>query len=216
MTQLDFQRGQGPGASRQVSPGIKPSGTPSTRNAEALTAADYTTAPAQISVRFRRSLPADESYIVDSWRMSWRLADRNRSLGGADYGRKFDALVRGGVLAQRDTDFVVGCAPDDVNEIWSWLCFTPGVVPTVHFGVTKRAAPSLSRTPRGLGFFTRLLAAAGIRASLVYTFRPAERTHKCNRRPLHAERGLLSAAHRCGIAATYHSVEEFLAHRGVR
>lgn len=186
------------------------------------TAALASTAPppalaaAPISIRFRRPLAADEGYIIDSWRMSWRLADRNRKLAGADYARKFDALVRRGVLAQRDTEFVIGCSPDDVNEIWSWLCFTAGSVPTVHFAVTKCRTTSLDRSPRRLGFFTRMLGAAGIRSSLVYTFKPAERAHKSRRDPLHAEVGLLAAARRFGIAATYHSVEEFLAHRGIR
>lgn len=172
--------------------------------------------PTPIRIRFRAPLPADEGYIIDSWRMAWRLAEANRTLDGTTYSYKFDALVRRGVLEQRDTQFVVGCAPDDVNEIWSWLCYTPGEVPTVHFAVTKKHARSLDRTPRHLGFFTRLLAAAGIRSSLVYTFKPAERIHHARREPLHAEVGLLDAAKRAGVNATYHSVEEFLAHRGTR
>lgn len=174
------------------------------------------TAPAPVRILFRNATADDDGYIADSWRQSWRLAERNRNLRGADYARKFDALVRRGVLAQHDTRFVVGCAPDHRDEIWCWLCYTPGDVPTVHFAVTKHATESLDRSPRRLGFLTRMLAAAGIRASLVYTFRPAERIHRSRRAPIHAERGLVEAAQRAGINATYRSVEEFLAHRGIR
>lgn len=171
---------------------------------------------APISIRFRAALASDESYILDSWRQSWRLADRNRNLRGSDYALRFDRLVRRGVLAERDTAFVVGCAPDNPREIWCWVCYTPGPIPTVHFAVTKLRAASLDVSPRRLGFLTRLLATAGIRASLVYTFKPAERVHRSRPAALHAEDGLLEAARRCGIRASYHSVEEFLEHRGSR
>lgn len=174
-------------------------------------------APFCVRVRFRRLLDGDQSFILDSWSKSWRLQRGNVRLPGPDYARRFRALVTDGVLAQRDTEFVVACSVEDPGEIYGWLCYTPGVVPTVHFAVVrKHPTPTLPVSPRRLGLLSRMVAAAGVRSSLVYTFRPAERAHKDRRDNLGVENGLLAAARRAGINAVFRRVDEFLAHRSGR
>ena len=66
---------------------------------------------------------------------------------------------------------------------------------------------------RRIGLFARLIAAIGVRDAVVYTFRPADRSHRHDARDTGTEAALLGAARRAGIVARYHSVEEFLHHR---
>lgn len=167
-------------------------------------------------IQFREGEAGDLPYVLDSWRLSWRLSPTcARDQAGA-YAFRFAAVVRDGVLAQPDTRLLVGCCLTDPGWIWSWLCYTPGAIPTVHFAVVRPhvEARDGTRTPlRRIGLLTRMLAAAGVREELVYTFRPAERSNKTSRAPLHAEEGLTAAARRVGLTAVYLPVGRFLRNR---
>lgn len=168
----------------------------------------------RVQVRFRAAVPGDLPYVLDSWRVSWRLSPRCYDMRGRDYGALFDRAIRHGVLSLDDTKITIGCDASRPSRIWSWICHTPGIVPTVHYAVTRMHDGG--NAMRRLGLFTRLIAAIGVRSELVYTAKPNERTHRGDDRRQHVEERLLDAARRAGITATYHSVEEFLAHRGIR
>jgi len=166
-----------------------------------------------VRIHFREAEDSDASYILDSWRLGWRLSEQCKRLRHGQFAGYFRDVVREGVLGQPDTRVLVGCCQMDPSWIWSWLCYTPGPVPTIHFAVVRPHVEALDgdKTPlRRLGIFTRMLAAAGVRHELVYTFRPAERTNRTTREPLNLEAGLLDAARRDGITAVYRGVEQFL------
>lgn len=166
-----------------------------------------------IRIQFRDAEAGDEAYILDSWRLGWRLSQTCKRDDGTSFARRFKDIVRDGVLAQPDTRVLVGCCTADPSWIWSWCCYTPGAIPTIHFVVVRPFVDALDgdRTPlRRAGIATRMLAAVGVRDELVYTFRPAERTNPTSKVRLNLESGLLAAARRDGITAVYRSVERFL------
>jgi hypothetical protein len=181
-----------------------------------------TTSPAapRIRIRLRPWSDEDRAYVLDSWRQSWRLSERCRRLSGSQYRDHFLTLVRDGILADPDTQVLLAVAESDPTWIWGWLCHTPGVVPTLHFGVTRRDIDVEGRPEplplRRLRIFSTLVSAAGVRSDLVYTSRPAERSHRQSSRKLGVEEGLLKAAKRAGITAVYRSAEEFLGRRRSR
>lgn len=167
--------------------------------------------PRRVRVTFREARPTDLPYVVDSWRNSWRLADRCHAMRGRDYRRLFDDLVTGGVLTLDDTRIAIGCDASAPDRIWCWACWTPGLIPTLHYAVTRRAADEQSM--RRLGLFRLLVASLGVRDALVYTSRPADRMHRHDKRPSGVEAGLLRAATAAGIVARHHPIEEFMHHR---
>lgn len=167
----------------------------------------------RLRIQFRDSTAGDLPYVLDSWRLGWRLSDDNRRLSGQVYNAVFDDVVRRGVLEQRDTEILIGCSEVVPDWIWSWLCYTPGAVPVVHFAnVRPRITVAGERIDlRRIGLLARMLAAAGVRDEVVYTFRPAERSNETSKRVLDTERGLLDAAAANGITAVYRPVvEQFL------
>ena len=164
-------------------------------------------AASRIRVTFRPALASDLAFVLDSWRMSLRKSQRYRRLTGNVARLLFDHTIRRGVLSLDDTVVTVGCDAERPDQIWSWLCHTPGAVPTLHYAVTREATRDGATDLRGLGLFRLGIAAIGVRAELVYTARPTAD---------HAEAHMLDEARKAGITATYHSVEEFLAHRGIR
>lgn len=177
-----------------------------------------TTALAQaqspMRVTVRNAIESDRAYIMDSWRLGWRLSEECRRMRGREYKAVFDDIVRFGVMAERDTQFLVACSPGDQSWIWGWLCYTPGPVPTIHYAVVRPHVESDvgGKTElRRIGLFTRMVAAAGVRGELVYTFRPTERKNEYAKRPMGVEVGLLAAARRVGITAVFLPVaEQFL------
>lgn len=173
----------------------------------------YATPP--IRLHIRDAMEQDRAYILDSWRMGWRLSDACRRLKSSAYASVFRDRVANGVLAQPDTRVLVGCSRDDTAWIWAWLCYTPGPVPTVHFAVTRpRIDLEAQRVElRRLGFLKLMLAAAGVRDELVYTFRPAERSNDTSKKILNAEAGLLEGAAAVGITAVHLPVGQFLSQR---
>ena len=177
-----------------------------------MTAAALSSRPT-IRILFRDAdWEADKAYILDSWRLGWRLSESCKRDRDGQYERHFRDTVREGVLAQPDTRVLVGCCQADPSWIWSWCCYTPGTIPTIHFLVVRPFVDTLDGGRTGLrriGIATRMLAAVGVRDELVYTFRPAERTNRTGPK-LHLESGLLAAARRDGITAVYRSVERFL------
>lgn len=169
------------------------------------------TEPRRVRIWFRDAVPTDLPYVAHSWRESWRLADRCHAMRGRDYRRLFDDMVRGGLMTLDDTRITVGCDPSAPDRIWCWAAHTPGLIPTLHYAVTRRHA---DQSPmRRIGLFTRLVAAIGVRDAVVYTFRPASRSHRHDKRGTGIEGSLLEAAQRAGIVARYHAIEEFMHHR---
>lgn len=168
----------------------------------------------RVRVVFRPAEHADLPYILDSWRLGWRLSEECRRMRGREYMAVFADTVRNGVMAQPDTRFLVGCSEGDRSWIWCWLCYTPGPVPTIHYAVVRPYVESEvgGRVElRRIGLFTRMLAAAGVRRELVYTFRPTERKNETSKKPMGVEAGLLAAAKRDGITAVFLPVaEQFL------
>jgi hypothetical protein len=163
-----------------------------------------------IRIHFRNVDVSDRSYILDSWRLGWRNSETCRRMKGNEYTVLWRDVVRDGVLAQDDTQILVGCSQVDHAWIWSWLCYTPGPIPTVHYAVVRPYVDTRdggTTELRRLGIFTRMLAAAGVRHELAYTFRPTERT-QFGKKPLGLERGLLDAAKRDGITAVYRPIVE--------
>lgn len=177
----------------------------------ALAAPPLTVEPRRVRVWFRPARPTDLPYILNSWRLSWRLSDRCYRLRGRDYRRLFDDLVSRGLLTLDDTQITVGCDAAAPDRIWCWACHTPGLIPTLHYAVTRRHADEAPM--RRIGMFARLIAAIGVRDSIVYTSRPATHQHVGDERSDAVEAALLAAAGRAGIVARYHSVEEFMHHR---
>lgn len=164
-----------------------------------------------IRVAFRPASQGDLPYILDSWRMGWRLSEECRRLKGRTYAAVFSDVVRHGVMAQPDTQFIVGCSETEPGWIWSWLCYTPGPIPTVHYAVVRPRIENDLGAPtvlRRIGILTRMMAAAGVRSEMVYTFRPTERRNETDKRPMGVEAGLLRAAKRDGITAVYRPVAE--------
>jgi len=170
-----------------------------------------------VRINFRDPIPEDLPYILDSWRQNWRLSERCRRLRGPEYRAYFGSVVTDGLLQDPDTRLLVGASQTDPTWIWSWLCYTPGPVVTVHFGSVRREirveGGSQPLPLRRIGLFTRMVAAAGVRDDLVYTFQPSERTNRNSKRNLGVERGLISAAGNAGISVVYRSVEDFLGRR---
>ena len=163
-------------------------------------------APAPLQIHFRHAVPSDLPYVLDSWRLGWRLSPTTRRVRRG-YSAIFDANVRHGVIQQPDTRLLIGCCPWDHAWIWSWLCYTPLTVPVVHFGAVR---DSVDLDPgrlelRRRGIFTRMCAAAGVRDEVAYTFRPADRSG--------IEDGLLEAARLAKITAVYVPVDSFLRRR---
>lgn len=179
-----------------------------------MTAAFAHIPPPAVRVVFRAAEQGDLAYILDSWRLGWRLSEECRRMKGREYAAVFADTVRNGVMAQPDTRFIVGCHEGDRSWIWCWLCYTPGPVPTIHYAVVRPHVDSDTgaRTElRRIGLFTRMLAAAGVRRELVYTFRPTERKNETSKKPMGVEAGLLKAARRDGISAVFLPVaEQFL------
>lgn len=177
------------------------------------TATNATASHPPMRVTVRNAIESDRAYIMDTWRLGWRMSETCRRMRG-EYTALFDDTVRYGVMAQPDTSYLVACSPNDQSWIWGWLCFTPGPVPTIHYGhIRPYIANDLGgRTElRRHGLFTRMLAAAGVRRELVYTFRPTERKNRFDKRPMGVEAGLLAAAKRDGITAVFLPVaEQFL------
>ncbi len=160
-----------------------------------------------VRVHFRPAVAEDLAYVLDSWRMSWRHSARCHSMKGRDARMLFDHVIRRGVLSLDDTHITVGCDAGEHGRIWSWLCHTPGVVPTLHYAVTRETDRGTGAEMRGLGLFRLGVAHIGVRTDLVYTAKPTADT---------VEAFMLDEARKVGITARYHSVEEFLAHRGIR
>jgi hypothetical protein len=180
----------------------------------ATTATNATASHPPVRVTVRNAIESDRAYIMDSWRLGWRLSEECRRLNGGQYRAVFDDIVRYGVMGQPDTQFLVACSPADQSWIWGWLCFTPGPVPTIHYAVVRPHVESDvggRRDLRRIGLFTRMCAAAGVRRELVYTFRPTERKDKTSKKPMGVEAGLLAAAKRDGITAVFLPVaDQFL------
>lgn len=148
----------------------------------------------------RDALESDREYILDSWRKSWRnRVGRDARIYDAVFGR----VVREGLLQQPDTRITVACAEYNTHRIWGWCCWTPGLVPTVHYALVRPADPWREDEPvqplRGNGILWALLAAAGVTSELVYTMTP--RTSEG------LEAALLAAAGRHGITAIHRDVE---------
>lgn len=167
--------------------------------------------PRRLRIWYRDARPSDLPYVAHSWRESWRLSARCRNMRGRDYRRLFDDTVRGGLMTLDDTRVTIGCDPAAPDRIWCWAAHTPGLIPTLHYAVTRRTGDGAGL--RRIGLFARLIAAIGVRDAVVYTFRPADRSHRHDARDTGTEAALLGAARRAGIVARYHSVEEFLHHR---
>lgn len=189
-------------------------------------AAAIAPAPPALRITIRPAVPEDLGYILDSWRLGWRLSDRCRSLKGRDARLVFDDLVLGGVLKEPDTAILIadaislGGVPFAAHEgyapICGWLCHTPGAIPTVHWCAVKANVATAGGEwveMRGRGIATRLLAAAGVRDDLVFTFRPSERTSRSSAKPLNAAARLLAAVQAMGISAVYRDAEVFLGRR---
>lgn len=191
-----------------------------------MTAIDALAEPSSERIRLdiRPMEPGDEGFVIKSWRGSWKASPRCRSLSTRNFGSVFDSVVRNGVLKQPDTRVLVGADESDPGWIWCWLCYTPGLVPTLHYAITRQfriadipsdvydrlrfmATPDGYLSVRERGMFRALVAAAGVCRELVYTFRPTS---------AEVERGLLAAAKEAGITVSYRGVEEFLQHRRAR
>ncbi len=174
--------------------------------------------PRRLPTRIRAATAADMPLVLDSWRMSWRVADRCRDMRGRDYRAYWERVVRNGVLTLDDTHVTVAVAANRPADIYAWICHTPGAVPTVHYALTRERCRTSQEELRGLGMLRLLVAHIGVRPGdgIVYTSKPAERSNPTSKTPLHAERGLVEAAREAGITATYHSIEEFLERRGIR
>lgn len=156
-----------------------------------------------IRLDIRPATDDDTHYVLQSWCRSWKRSARCKRLSDRDYQPIFHSLVRQGVLAQPDTKVLIGAAEQDSSWIWSWLCYTPGLVPTVHYGIVRNVIHD-DEGPirlRRLGIFTRLLAAAGVTSELVYTFQPADHW---------IEPELVLAAKDAGVMVRFRPVDEFL------
>ena len=181
---------------------------------------------------------ADHRYILDTWRLGWRLSEECRRMKGREYNAVWDDLVPHGVLSQPDTRILIGCCTGDQNYIWSWCCYTPGPVPIVHYAVVRPFVDTLDggRTQlRRRGILARMLAAIGVRDEMIYTFRPTERmwsapqpkgergtrfrsgTRFISGEGPSVELGLLAAARAAGITAVFMPVvDQFLKPRRIR
>lgn len=160
------------------------------------------TPPLRLDIR--PAVNADMPYVVNSWHRCWRDSSPMRRMRMPLYDAAFDEQVRHGVLGEPDTRIIVGACANDSAWIWSWLCYTPGLVPTVHYAVVRNSIRNggVRRVSlRRLGLFTRLVAAAGVSTELAYTFTPLDS---------HVEHSLLAAARAAGITARSHPVHEFL------
>ena len=160
-----------------------------------------------LRVDLRPSRTSDLPYVLNAWSKHWRSTPACSRLSSAQYAAYFDAMVRRGLMALPDTQLLIGSAESDPDWVWCWLCYTPGLVPTLHYAATRRDIPVRGGVPlplRGLGMFRMLVQAAGVAGELVYTFKPARSED---------EQGLLSAADGADIDARYRSVEEFLSMR---
>lgn len=171
-----------------------------------MTSTDDTRSRPAIRIDVRDAVEDDMPYVFQSWNRSWKRSYRCHKLSDRDYQVIFHSLIRKGVVVEPDTRILIGAAEQDPGWIWSWLCYTPGLVPTVHYAVVRNvihddAGPIRLRR---LGIFTRLLAAAGVKRELVYTFQPAD--HEI-------EPALIAAAKRAGVAASHRPADEFLAMR---
>lgn len=163
-----------------------------------MTAIDVVADPAPI-LRFelRSALPTDMDFILDSWRKSWRKRARR-------FDHAFALHVRQGLLTQPDTQIVVAAAEYNTHRIWGWVCFTPGLVPTIHYVLVRPVdfwaeGDVAVRSLRGNGLFWTLLAAAGVTREFSYTFRPRSEEG--------LEQVLLTAADKRGVIATYRDIE---------
>lgn len=154
--------------------------------------------------RIRPSTPADLPYVVGSWRESWRGARECHRLRESVYRGIFDELVVRGVLALPETRVTVACDDGDDDVLLGWVCYAPGRVPVVHYGVVRHDGV------RGRGLFAVLVAAAGVTTRMAYTFHPPVRRHRWDRRSRDPEPALLEAAARRGIAAVYEPVRDYL------
>lgn len=154
----------------------------------------------KLRFEIREAFESDREFILDSWRKSWR----KRSPLNEHF---FTESVRKGVLSEPDTHFAVACAEYNPHRIWGWICWTPGLVPTVHYVLVRPADPWVEdgepQALRGNGIAWALLATAGVTRELVYTMRP--------RPDSGLEALLLEAAKRRGVTAIYRDVsKEFL------
>jgi hypothetical protein len=158
-----------------------------------------------------RALRADdERFVVDSWRRSWRNSNDTRRESGRAYHALFEDVVLRGVIAEETTKFLIVASEGDLDEIVGWICYTPGSIPTVHFGYVRAETRTTKQPVRLSGVFSAMLHFAGVTDRLVYTFRPAERPHPRDNRTLGVENALLAAAHKRGIEAIYRPILEFL------
>ncbi len=163
--------------------------------------------PPSAQARIRESRPSDLPYVVDSWRASWRHGGKNRRLPGEAYRGMFDELVVRGVLALPETRVLVSCDDVDDDVVLGWLCYAPGRIPTVHYGLVLG---DHEHSMRRRGVFTVLLAAAGVDDALVYTFRAPDRRHRWDRHRFDLEAALVAAGLARGITAHYVPVRDYL------
>lgn len=171
----------------------------------------HRTAPAYVPIGERdvvRVLPrpaeaGDISYVLDTWVKSWRQSAHCRRMTGRDYRDMFKRQVREGLLREPDTRITIGCDETSPSRIWSWVCWTPGRAPALHFAYTRASVDGvpLRTGDRGAGMLRVLASAIGVRDALIYTMEPITQALGAH---------LLAAAERNGIATLHRPIGEWL------
>lgn len=160
----------------------------------------------------RPAVSSDLAYVLSTWEASWRLSARCKRLSGRDYRSLFTRMVREGLMREDDTRVTIGCDETSPSRIWSWVCWTPGRTPVIHYAYTRAKVDGieLRNASHGAGMFRVLVAAIGIRDALVHTMEPVAQASKHDRRNPRLKEALLAAAEAGGIATVYRPVEEWL------
>lgn len=161
-----------------------------------------------IRVLPRPAESTDLAYVMRTWELSWRMAARCRRLSGRDYRDLFRRMVRAGLMAQDDTRITIGCDETSPTRIWSWVCWTPGRTPTLHYAYTRAEVDGVPL--RQCGMFRTLLGAIGVRDALIYTMEPGAQRGPSDRRTSNLPELLQTAADRAGIATLHRPIGEWL------
>lgn len=162
--------------------------------------------PVALDVRPWRGLtPSEQAYVLDSWAHAWRQQWRQAQESRTSFVAQFDSLVRRGVCEQPDTHVVLATAPADDSWIWAWLVYTPPRfgAPTVHYALVRNAIADDEGAIhlRGKGVLWLMLAAAGVRDRMVYTFRPKTTA---------LEQRLVARCEANGITTMYRPIDDLL------
>ena len=160
----------------------------------------------KMRLHLREASPDDMNYVITSWFREWKFSTECKQVSNRTYKTIFNTVVRYGLLGLEDTKILVGAAEQDPSWIWSWLCYTPGDVPALHYSIVRRQVDDEQGSVplRSKGIFRTLVAAAGVTSECIYTFRPTSRD---------AERVMLARASEVHLAARYVAVEDFLERR---